>query len=62
MKKYEPNSFRLITGIVILIFTIVIAAFIWFVYIGHEPYEPIHDENPHAFLNYYEQMNDLERT
>jgi nitric oxide reductase large subunit len=45
---YEPPIFWFISVIVLVIMAITIALFIWFVYIGHEPLEPVHDENPHA--------------
>lgn len=46
--NHETPFFWIVTVIAILVVAIAIGIFSWFVYIGHEPYEPVHDENPHA--------------
>lgn len=50
MKTYEPNSFWVVTAFASVLTVILIAFLIWFAYIGHEPLEPIHDEEPHASI------------
>lgn len=45
---YEPPIFWMVTTVVLVIAAITIILFAWFMYIGHEPLEPVHDENPHA--------------
>lgn len=50
MKKYEPTSFWIVTAIASGLTVIIIAFLIWFAYIGHEPLEPIHDEELHASI------------
>lgn len=51
MKKvFEPKSFWVFTTIILIIVGLTIVGFIWFFYIGHEPFEPVHDEEPHAFI------------
>ena len=48
--KYEPSGFWVFTTAALIITALIIILFAWFVYIGHEPLEPVHDEFPHAVL------------
>lgn len=45
---HETPIFWVVTGVALVMTAVIIALFIWFVYIGHEPLEPVHDETPHA--------------
>ena len=46
----EPNSFWTLTVIVIIILSFLVTIAFWFFIWGHEPFEPIHDEEPHASI------------
>ncbi|MBK8813683.1 MAG: hypothetical protein IPN69_23540 [Acidobacteria bacterium] len=46
--SHETPIFWVVTAVALVTTVVIIAVFIWFVYIGHEPLEPVHDENPHA--------------
>ncbi|MEQ1644411.1 MAG: hypothetical protein ABL959_13270 [Pyrinomonadaceae bacterium] len=48
--NHESPSFWVVTTIAMVVTAVIIFLFVWFVYIGHEPLEPIHDDNPHAAL------------
>jgi hypothetical protein len=48
--KVEPPVFWVFTATALAFTILMIILFTWFVYIGHEPFEPVHDEFPHAFL------------
>lgn len=50
MKKFEPISFWVVTATASAFTVLIIAFLIWFAYFGHEPLEPIHDEEPHASI------------
>lgn len=48
--NYEPPVFWVFTAATLVVTIAFITMFAWFVYIGHEPLEPVHDEFPHAAL------------
>ena len=57
----EPRSFWVYTAIIVLIFAVILIVYTWFVYTGHEKYEPVHDEQPHATLNKIYETRSLDK-
>lgn len=46
--RNEPGSFWRLTIVAVFILSLLVMFSLWFFGWGHEPLEPVHDEEPHA--------------